>query len=169
MKSASFAALAALAFLAACQTPCPDGGRRLSITYVGTTVGTTAGSGALTLASDHGIDRLEVQSRVGDPGVKYATPAEMCELFDRFAQSGFVERRKAGRLVVGPGFEMRDGETYWNYTQPVDATLADFERFREMLGVFFEAYNSTFALQTVPDELGRKALESTQRATRGGN
>jgi hypothetical protein len=159
------AAIAAL--LCACASPCPNEGRTLAIAYVGSTRGTTASS-ALTLASDHGIDRLAVQSEIGDPGLKYTTPEVMCALYERFVDLGFEEGKKPGRLVVGPGFEVRDGSTFWNFTQPADATLADFERFKTMLGDFFELYNQTYSLQTVPEEFGREAFQSTQRAASGG-
>jgi hypothetical protein len=155
------------AALAACATPCPNGGRTLAISYVGPTRGTTV-SNAMTLASDHGIDRLAVQSEVGDPGIKYTTAEVMCALYEHFIDLGFEDRMKPGRLVVGPGFEMRDGSEYWNYTQPANATLEDFERFKTMLGDFLELYNQTFSLQTVPEKVGRDAFESTQRTTNGG-
>ncbi|MEZ5976887.1 MAG: hypothetical protein R3F34_01535 [Planctomycetota bacterium] len=156
--------VAALALASGCASTCPDDGETLSISLVGTVIGKQIGADALTLRSDAHVDRLAVQSNAGDPGVKYTSSDVMCLLY-RDLELG--SRASEGPLLSGAGFEVRVGKDVVSHFASPTGSVDDALAYKDMLDVFLDYYNHTFALQTVPEGEGDAAIRATQKAVHG--
>lgn len=159
-------ALFAAASSACSSTQAPDGGRSMTISFVGQLKGVTFGAERLTMQSDHGLDRVEELSKEGDPGVKLATPEIMGATYDHLLELGMQGRLRPGPLRSGTGFEIRMGSAVNHFTIQQAAELGA-QAWLDMVGDFIEVYNNVLSMRAVDQEAAMQALRSGKQRAGG--
>lgn len=156
-------------------TKARDGGRSMSISYVGDLRGEVLGDNRITIRGFDLDDENEKErivtllSEEGDPGLKYAAAEVVAATYDRLLDLGMEDLLRPGPLPRGAeGFEIDDGAVVSHFRKSDSAHLSSVMDWVTMIQDFMGIYNSTISLKAVGADEALDALREGKRVAGGG-
>ncbi|QDU84429.1 hypothetical protein Pla163_15370 [Planctomycetes bacterium Pla163] len=138
-----------------------------SISFVGELRGYSFDGGdRLTMRNDYGVERVDVLSQAGDPGVKLAPPFAMNATYERLLELGMEGRLRPGALPTKPGFEIERQGGLFHFSL-AQARTEGVTGYTQMVLDFADIYSNVLSLQAVDQERALEALRASEKTALG--